>query len=338
MHFDNVSIVDVSAVDAPHRVTSAELEARLLPTLERLGLGPGLLEGLSGIVARRMWDRDTPPSHAATLAARQVIERSGVDSAEIGAIINTSVCRDFIEPSVACIVHGNLALPSTCINFDVGNACLGFMSGMELVGNMIERGQIDYGLVVDGENSRFVVDSTVDRLCAPDVDEKMFRENFATLTLGSGGAAMLLARSDLAPDGHPFLGSVSLAATEHHGLCKGQVDGMVTDTRQLLVAGIQLAARTYQVARETMGWSMDTLSELVLHQVSKAHTEKLSQALELDMDKIHRLYPEFGNVGPAAVPMVLAKAAEAGRIDRGDRVALMGIGSGLNCAMAEIVW
>ena len=149
---------------------------------------------------------------------------------------------------------------------------------------------------------------------------------------------MLLARSDLAPDGHPFLGSVSLAATEHHGLRKGQVDGMVTDTRQLLVAGIQLAARTYQVARETMGWSMDTLSELVLHQVSKAHTEKLSQALELDMDKIHRLYPEFGNVGPAAVPMVLAKAAEAGRIDRGDRVALMGIGSGLNCAMAEIVW
>ena len=40
----------------------------------------------------------------------------------------------------------------------------------------------------------------------------------------------------------------------------------------------------------------------------------------------------------AAVPIVLSKAAEAGRISKGSRVALMGIGSGLNCSMAEVVW
>ncbi len=338
MQFDNVSIVDVSAVDAPHRVTSAELETRLSRTMQRLKLAPNLLENLSGIVARRMWDIDTPPSAAATLAAQVVIERSGVDPNKIGVVINTSVCRDFIEPSVACIVHGQLGLASDCINFDLGNACLGFMSGMEVVGNMIERGQIDYGLVVDGENSRFVVDSTIARLSAPDVTEAMFRANFATLTLGSGGAAMLLARGDLAPSGHRFLGGVSAAATEHHGLCKGQVDGMITDTRALLIAGIQLAVQTYRRAGDSLGWTGDSLDELVLHQVSKAHTEKLAQALELDLAKVHRLYPEYGNVGPAAVPMVLAKAVEAGRINAGARVGMMGIGSGLNCAMAEIVW
>jgi 3-oxoacyl-[acyl-carrier-protein] synthase-3 len=338
MQFEHVSIVDVSAVDAPYRVTSSELEARLSPTMRRLQLAPDLLENLSGIVARRMWDADTPPSAAATLAARAVIEKTGVDPQKIGVIINTSVCRDFIEPSVACIVHGQLGLAPDCINFDLGNACLGFMSGMEVVGNMIERGQVDYGLVVDGENSRFVVDSTIERLSAPDVSEATFRANFATLTLGSGGAAMLLSRSDLTPSGHRFLGGVSTAATEHHGLCKGQVDGMITDTRALLIAGIQLAVQTYRRAGDTLGWDAHSLDELVLHQVSKAHTEKLAQALELDLSKVHRLYPEYGNVGPAAVPMVLAKAVEAGRINAGDRVGMMGIGSGLNCSMAEIVW
>ena len=60
--------------------------------------------------------------------------------------------------------------------------------------------------------------------------------------------------------------------------------------------------------------------------------------LRLDPEKIYRIYPELGNIGPAAVPIALAKAVAKGKIKRGDRVALLGIGSGLNCSMAEIVW
>ena len=163
MRFENVSICSVAHIDASHRVTSAELEARLEAPMKRLGVMPGLLEGLSGIKARRMWDEDYQPSQAATAAAVVAIERAGISRDRIGVLINTSVCRDYIEPSTACLVHGNLELGRHCLNFDLGNACLGFINGMEVVGNMIERGQLDYGLVVDGENSRFVVDSTIER-------------------------------------------------------------------------------------------------------------------------------------------------------------------------------
>jgi 3-oxoacyl-[acyl-carrier-protein] synthase-3 len=68
------------------------------------------------------------------------------------------------------------------------------------------------------------------------------------------------------------------------------------------------------------------------------HTESLVGLLGLDPKKVHAIYPELGNVGPASVPMALAMAREKGKIHRGDRVALLGIGSGLNCSMAEIVW
>jgi len=306
--------------------------------MRRLGLQPGFLEGLTGIRARRMWDVEFQPSQAATAAAELAIEQAGVDRGRLGIVINTSVCRDYIEPSTACIVHRNLGLGPDCMNFDLGNACLGFLNAMDVVGNMIERGQIEYGLVVDGENSRFVVESTIERLNDPDLDQATFRENFATLTLGSGGAAMVLGRSDLVHDGHRFVGGVTSAATEHSQLCRGQVDQMRTRSKELLIAGITIAKKTYEMAKRELGWTPDVVAEYILHQVSRPNTDKLAEALELPIDKFMPAYVELGNVGPAAVPIVLSKAADAGRIQSGDRVALMGIGSGLNCTMSEIIW
>ena len=338
MRFDNVSILSVRHVDAPHRVTSEDLERRLAPTLQRLGMRPDLLREASGIVARRFFDDDVQPSDVATEAAALAIEAAGVDPDRLGILINTSVCRDYIEPSTACLVHGNLGLPPTCMNFDLGNACLGFINGMDMVGNMIERGQIDYGIVVDGESSRFVTDQTVERLLAPEIDEATFRASFATLTLGSGAAAMVLGRSDLAPPSHRFTGGVNQAATQHNRLCFGQVDHMVTDTRALLIAGLELAATTWGRAVNELGWTSEELDWYVLHQVSAPHTDKLVQTLGLDPEKIYRLYPEFGNIGPAGVPIVLSKLEQEGRLETGHRIALMGIGSGLNCTMAEVIW
>ncbi|MDH3729184.1 MAG: 3-oxoacyl-ACP synthase III, partial [Myxococcales bacterium] len=275
---------------------------------------------------------------AASAAAELAIEQAGIDRGRIGIVINTSVCRDYIEPSTASLVHRNLGLGPDCANFDVGNACLGFLNAMDIIGNMIERDQINYGIVVDGENSRFVVESTIERLHDTDLDEAKFRDNFATLTLGSGGAAMVLGRSDLVQDGHRFVGGVTLAATEHNQLCRGQVDQMQTKSKELLIAGITLAKQTYEAAKRELGWTPSVVAEYVLHQVSRPNTDKLAEALELPADKFLPAYVELGNVGPAAVPIVLSKAAEAGRIRAGDRVALMGIGSGLNCTMSEIVW
>ncbi|GAB5548074.1 MAG: 3-oxoacyl-ACP synthase III [Sandaracinaceae bacterium] len=338
MRYDDVVLASLHAVEATHRVRTADLEAQLSAHLPRLGLLPGTLEALSGIVARRFWDADFAPSDAATRAAEGALADAGVDRGRIGVLINTSVCRDYIEPSTACLVHGNLGLPATCLNFDLSNACLGFLNGMDLVAQMIERGQVDYGLVVDGESSRFVVEKTLERLQAPDASPQTFRDNIATLTLGSGGAAAVLTRSALAPDGHRFTGLVSLAASQHNHLCRGQVDWMKTDTTGLLAAGLELATQTWARAADELDWSADALDHAVLHQVSKPHTEHLARALGLDLGRVPVIYPEHGNVGPASVPMTLAKAAAEGRVKRGDRVALMGIGSGLNCAMAEVIW
>lgn len=337
MLFSSVSVASVAYVDAPHRVTSRELEERLSPLLRRLGLAPGVIASLSGVQARRFWDEGVQPSDVAAQAGRRALAASGLDPARIGVIVNTSVCRDFVEPSTASIVHRQLGLSPRCRNFDLANACLGFLDGMELVAAMIERGAIDAGLVVDGEGSRFAVERTIERLNERG-DARALGEEFATLTLGSGAAAMVLSRPELAPNGHVFRGGVSLAATDWNHLCRGHADRMVTDAQKLLTAGLELASKTFDLARDELGWASDVLDEVVIHQVSRQHTERLAAQLGVAPERIHAIYPEHGNVGPASVPMVLAKADELGRLRPGMRVALMGIGSGVNCAMAEIVW
>jgi len=338
MNFENLSIVSVRHVDAPHVVTSSEIQAELSETMQRLGLPPNLLEGIAGIHERRFWNEQTQPSDAATMAAERALEDADLDRNRLGILINTSVCRDFIEPSTACLVHGNLKLPDTCMNFDVGNACLAFLNGMEIVGNMIERGQIDYGMVVDGESSRFLIESTIERLKRPETDQETFREEFASLTTGSGAVAMILARSDLAPDGHRFRGTYSRAATDHNRLCLGQVDRGVTDTKGLLVAGVELSKQTWAGAQEHLGFGEDEVDEYCIHQVSQRHAEQLAENLHIDLEKALLIVDRFGNIGPASVPIVMSKAVDLGRIQSGDRVVLAGIGSGLNCTVGEVIW
>lgn len=338
MKYHNISIISVSSIDAPHKITSESLEKELAETNNRLSIPPKLLQNLSGIMERRFWDEGVAPSEVATEAAEKAILKAGIDRKKIGVLINTSVCRDYVEPSTACLVHGKLGLPSDCINFDISNACLGFINGLDFVSMMIERGEIDYGLIVDGEGSRYTIEKTIEKLLDPACDDQTYRDNFATLTLGSGAAAMVVGRSDLVPEGHVYVGSVTQAATEHNRLCIGQYEGMVTKTKELLIAGLQLAHQTWLKAKEEFNWNPDDLAVYVTHQVSKVHTEQFAATVGIELKKLYTIYQNFGNVGPAGIPIVLAKAEEDGWMSKGDRIALMGIGSGINCTMGEVIW
>jgi 3-oxoacyl-[acyl-carrier-protein] synthase III len=113
---------------------------------------------------------------------------------------------------------------------------------------------------------------------------------------------------------------------------------MVTDTRMLLIEGLKLATKTFAAAKLALGWVVGELDEFVIHQVSRVHTDAMVRAFGIDPKKVLTIFHEHGNIGPASVPIVLSKLRELGRLKKGSRIALLGIGSGLNCSMAEVVW
>jgi len=338
MLFKNVSIAGLAHIDAPHTLTSKEINERLKPTLDRLGIRTDVLGDIAGIHARRLWDADMLASDAATLAARKALEDAGIGADRIGLLVNTSVSRDYLEPSTASIVSGNLGVSDQCMTFDVANACLAFINGMDIAARMLERGEIDYALIVDGETANLVYEKTLERMALPGVTADDFRNEMAALTLGCGAAAMVMARSELVPEAPRYRGGVTRSATEWNQLCRGNLDRMVTDTRMLLIEGIKLAQKTFMAAREALGWAVEELDQFVIHQVSQPHTAAFIKNFGIDPKKVMTIFGEHGNIGPASVPIVLSKLKELGRLKKGDRIALLGIGSGLNCSMAEVVW
>ncbi len=338
MLFQHVAIAGLAHIDAPRQLTSAEINARLKPTLDRLGIKANVLEDIAGIHSRRLWDDGVEASDAATLAGVKALADAGIDPSRIGLLVNTSVSRDYLEPSTASIVSGNLGLSDMCQNFDVANACLAFLNGMDIASRMIERGEIDYALIVDGETANLAYEKTLARMASPDLTEDEFRNEMATLTLGCGAAGMVLARAELAPGAPRYRGGVTRAATQWNSLCRGNLDRMVTDTKMLLIEGMKLATKTFAAAKLALGWVVEEVDEFVIHQVSKVHTQAMVEAFGIDPKKVLTIFGEHGNIGPASVPIVLSKLREMGRLKKGDRVALLGIGSGLNCSMAEVVW
>ena len=129
----DTAIVSVTHVDAPEVVPSTRFDEILAETYERIGAQAGLLESLAGIEERRWWPEGYLFTDAAAAAGAKAIEDSGVRVDEIGLLIDTSVCRDRLEPSSAVTVHHALDLPSWCLSFDLSNACLGFVSALQVL-------------------------------------------------------------------------------------------------------------------------------------------------------------------------------------------------------------
>ncbi|MEV4627264.1 3-oxoacyl-ACP synthase III [Micromonospora sp. NPDC049523] len=323
----------MAALEAPVIVTSEQIDEELGDTLQRLRMRRGMLQRIAGIRERRWWPEGFSFADGAAMAGAKALSEAGVDARDVGLMINTSVSRAHLEPSTAVAIHHTLELPHSALNFDIANACLGFVNGIQVAANMIDAGQIRYALVVAGESSREAQQATIDRLRRPDATRDEVREQFATLTLGSGAAAMVLGRADTHPAGHRLVGGVGRAATQHHELCVGDNTRMSTDAKGLLDAGLDLAEATWAHAGP---WDWQNMDLYVMHQVSAAHTRGVVNRLGLDPRRVPTTFPLLGNVGPASLPLTLAHHGDS--LSSGDRVLCMGVGSGLNTCALEIVW
>ncbi|MGO1397362.1 MAG: 3-oxoacyl-ACP synthase III [Brevibacterium yomogidense] len=331
----NVALLGIAEVEAPVVVTSDELDAELGDVLTKLGLPTGLFQRVAGVESRRQWDTPDGFIKGSAEAGRLALEQAGIEREQIGLLINGSVSRASLEPSVAVSVHNELGLGTQAMNFDITNACLGFVNGMTMAATLIDAGQIDYAMVVAAEETSRLRENTVRHLHREGITRAEYLEEFASLTLGSGAVGAVLGRADAHPEGHRIKGGVTRAATWNHELCVGGWDGMYTDSKALMDNGVGLVMDAWTDAAQD-GWDWTDMTSYVTHQVSSSHTNALVKALDLPVDRVPLSFPTLGNVGPAALPITLARQAET--LQKGDSVLTIGVGSGLNAALTEIEW
>ncbi len=350
MRYENVC-VEAFAYTLPEEIVSTKRleEEWLAPIYRRLKLPFGRLELMTGIKERRVWPSGQLPGDQSVVTVESLLERTGADREKIGAFIHASVCRDYQEPATACDVHRRLHLSQDCVIFDISNACLGLLTGMIQIANMIELGQIESGIVVGTETSRTLMETTIEKL---NRDESFTRQSvkpaFASLTIGSGSAAILLTSRKRSRTGNRLLGGVAIAESRGSTLCRSQVDVsaggsgsgqlMETDSETLLHEGVKTAYRGFEAFRSELDWTSETIDKTFCHQVGKAHEKLLFDRLGLDPAKNFRTFSLLGNTGSVALPTAAGIGIDSGFAREGDRIALMGIGSGINVVMLGIDW
>jgi 3-oxoacyl-[acyl-carrier-protein] synthase-3 len=176
----------------------------------------------------------------------------------------------------------------------------------------------------------------------PLMDRKKIKPFIASLTIGSAGVAFLLTHESLAVSAPKIIGGSTLTDSSAVELCQG--DGstqglmMETDSEALLKAGVQLSRSNWAKCRDILGWQNSDVQKIIPHQVGSAHRLAMLTELGLPLDRDFQTYEMFGNTGSAALPLTLMKAAEAGFFKPKDKVALLGIGSGLTSTMLGMEW
>jgi len=348
MRYDQVCLESIAYTLPTEVVTSSEIEQRLAPVYERLKLPEGRLELITGIQERRFWSPGTLPSEKSIESAEKAIQVAEVARQEIGLLIHGSVCRDHLEPATACRVHHSLGLDANCILYDVSNACLGMLNGMLQAANMIQLGQIRSALVVGTESSRALVETTIETLNGQtDLTRNQIKPALASLTIGSGSCAVLLTHRDISRTGNLLSSAVAVANTSHHALCHSGEDEaadasmqplMTTDSEALLREGIVTGTLAFETFLAESSWSRAEINKTICHQVGGAHRKQMLSALGLDLEDDFSTFQWLGNTGSVALPITLAVALEQNQIQTSDQLALLGIGSGINCLMLGVQW
>jgi acyl-CoA:acyl-CoA alkyltransferase len=344
MRFQHTCIESLASALPEEILSSTEIEKRLSPLYERLRLPEGRLELMTGIKERRIWPESTQPSDASAAAGKAALAKSSINADQVELFIHSAVCRDMLEPATAAFAHHKIGLPATAQIFDVSNACLGFLNSLTIAASMIESGQIKCALIVSGENSRPLVEETINTLNTANLDRNGIKPYFANLTIGSGAVGAVVCHEDLVKGAkHRLVGGVARAATAHSELCQGDTHGadalaMQTDSEALLIAGVGLARETWSDFTTETGWNEPEINRFICHQVGSIHRRKLYAALGLDLAKDFSTFETLGNTGSVALPVTLANAIDQNEIGEGTKVGLLGIGSGLNCLMLALEW
>jgi len=341
MNFNEVVLSHISYHLPETILTSEEIERQLETIYTKLKLPQGRLELMTGISERRYWEKGTRPSSIATEAAKKLFIETKIDPQSIDLLIFSSVCRDFLEPATASVVHANLNLRDDCEMFDLSNACLGVVNGMSLAAKLIESKHIKRALIVSGENSGPLLLKTIETLKNDaSITRQSIKKYIANLTIGSAGVAVLVDHQSLNVTSPKILGGAMMVHSSANTLCQGSGNieelSMETDSEELLKAGVILCQKTWAKTTANLKLQNKDFAFVVGHQVGTAHEKTVLKSLGLDQHATFITYPFLGNTGSAALPVTLKMLLEKNNIAKGSRVALIGIGSGLSSIILGI--
>ncbi len=278
-----------------------------------------------GIKERRILaEEGLGTSYMARKAAKQLLQKTGVDPDTIDALIVTTSTADYKFPSTASIVVGKLGLKNA-FAFDYWAACCGFLYTLDTAASMIQCGRYKKIIVIGADKMSSVVDYK-DRATCP--------------LFGDGAAAVLLEAtteenigvmdSYFRTDGKglPFLhlkagGSVCPAS---HFTVDHRLHYLYQEGHTVFRYAVTNMGDDCTLIAERNGLSKDDIAFVVPHQANMRIIEAVAKRLNLSKDQVLVNIEHFGNTSAATIPLVLWENEK--RLKKGDNLILTAFGAG----------
>ena len=304
-------IVGTGSYLPPRIVTNQELASRVDTTDE-------WIVSRTGIRQRHIADERQTSSDLALEAGRAALAAAGTTAGDLDLIIVATSTPDYVFPSTACLLQAKLGVRG-CAAFDVQAVCSGFVYALAVADSFVRSGQSRNALVIGAEVFSRILDWN-DR---------------ATCVLFGDGAGAVVLRADDRPGVHASVlhadGSQAGILAVPGNVCGGKIVGSPFLTMDG-PAVFKFAVRVLdEVARETVarcGMQLGDIDWLIPHQANVRILDATAKRLGLPAAKVVVTVDRHGNTSAASVPLALDLALRDGRIKRGHKVMLQGVGGG----------
>ena len=272
----------------------------------------------TGIKTRHLADVGCTSSELAYEASRRALESAGIDAAEIDLIIVATSTPDFIFPSTACLLQNKLGNHGA-MAFDVQAVCAGFVYALNLADKLIRSGSHKKALVVGAEVFSRILD---------------WDDRATCVLFGDGSGAVVLEASEkpgiLAAAAHAD-GSYNAILSVPGSVCGGKITGdpfLRMDGPSVFKLAVRVLAEVAKECCDLASVAPTEVDWLIPHQANIRIIESTAKKLGLGMDKVVVTVDRHGNTSAASIPLALDLAVRDGRISRGQKVLLEGVGGG----------
>ena len=272
----------------------------------------------TGIKARHLADASCTSSDLALEASRRALSSAAIDAGEIDLIIVATSTPDFIFPSTACLLQSKLCNQGA-MAFDVQAVCSGFVYALTIAEKFIRSGSHKKALVVGAEVFSRILD---------------WEDRATCVLFGDGAGAVVLEASDKPG----IMASVAHADGSYNGIlsvpgsiCNGKVTGdpfLRMDGQSVFKFAVRILSEMASECCAAAGVTSSEVDWLVPHQANIRIIESTGKKLGLGMDKVIVTVDIHGNTSAASIPLALDVAVRDGRIQRGQKVLLEGVGGG----------
>jgi 3-oxoacyl-[acyl-carrier-protein] synthase-3 len=323
-------ITSIGRYVPPRVLTNADLE-KMVETSDEW------IQTRVGISERHIAEPETATSDLATAAAKDALERRGIDASEIDAIIVCTVTPDMMFPSTACLVQNNLGAHNAW-GFDLVAACSGFVYGLTTGASLVAAGTHRKVLIIGADTMSRIID---------------YKDRATCVLFGDGAGAMLLEAAEEGEDAGfiDFLGEIDGSGGEFLYMPGGgsrkpasaeTVAGGMHYVHQEGQQVFKYAVRKmYEMSTSLLDRNKLTIKDvdlLVPHQANRriidATVERLGLAPQQVMININR----FGNTTAGTIPLATCDAMAEGRLRKGSLVLFAAVGAGYTAGASLWRW